>query len=108
MRVLLDECVPRKLRGEFPGHDVKTVPEMRWAGVKNGALLRNAAQFFDVLITVDQRMDRQQDIAGLDLALIVLLAPRTEIDLLRPLAPMARAVLEEIRAGEARYISMEA
>ena len=38
MRVLLDECLPRKLKRELQGHHVSTVPEMGWAGVKNGAL----------------------------------------------------------------------
>ncbi len=42
MRVLLDECVPRKLKHELKGHEVSTVPEMGWAGVKNGALLELA------------------------------------------------------------------
>ena len=40
MRILLDECVPRRLRRELPGHDVHTVPEMGWAGKKNGELLQ--------------------------------------------------------------------
>ena len=40
MRVLLDECVPRALRRDIPGHEVKTVAEAGWAGVKNGELLR--------------------------------------------------------------------
>ena len=39
MRVLLDECVPRALRGELHGHEVKTVAEAGFAGVKNGKLL---------------------------------------------------------------------
>jgi len=38
-RVLLDECVPRKLRRELPGHDVRTVVEMGRDGTKNGALV---------------------------------------------------------------------
>lgn len=38
MRVLLDECVPRGLCAELPGHEVTTVAEAGWAGVKNGAL----------------------------------------------------------------------
>ena len=54
MRVLLDECVPRALRNDIPGHEVKTVAEVGWAGVKNGELLRRAAAAFDVLITVDR------------------------------------------------------
>ena len=47
MRVLLDECVPRKIRSELPSHNVQTVAEMGWGGTKNGALLRRAASEFD-------------------------------------------------------------
>lgn len=39
MRVLLDECVPRKLRRELSGHEVLTVTEQGWSGIKNGKLL---------------------------------------------------------------------
>ena len=60
MRVLLDECVPRALRNDLPGHEVKTVAELGWAGVRNGELLRRAAAAFDVLITVDRNLEYQQ------------------------------------------------
>jgi hypothetical protein len=43
MRVLLDECVPRALRADIPGHEVKTVAEAGWADVKNNELLQLAA-----------------------------------------------------------------
>ena len=57
MRVLLDECVPRRLRRELTGHDVRTVPEMGWAGKKNGELIRSmTGQGFKVLITVDRNL----------------------------------------------------
>jgi hypothetical protein len=36
MRLLLDECVPRRFRQELPGYDVHTVAEMGWSGKKNG------------------------------------------------------------------------
>ena len=54
MRLLLDECVPKRLRRELSGYDVQTVREAGWAGLKNGALLRAADGSFDALITVDQ------------------------------------------------------
>ena len=60
MRVLLDECVPRALRDDIRGHEVQTVAEAGWAGVKNGELLRLAAAAFDVLITVDRNLEYQQ------------------------------------------------
>ena len=71
MRVLLDECVPRALRNDIPGHEVKTVAEVGWAGFKNGDLLRLAAAEFDVLITVDRNLEYQQIFEGLSLAVIV-------------------------------------
>ena len=47
MRVLLDECLPKRLKQSLIGHDVQTVPEAGWAGKKNGDLIRLAAGKFD-------------------------------------------------------------
>jgi hypothetical protein len=84
VRVLLDECVPRKLRRDLPGHDTRTVAEMGWSGTKNGPLLRRAAREFDVFVTVDQGIEYQRNLAGVDLAVIVMVAPSNDIDDLRP------------------------
>ena len=59
MRVLLDECLPRRLRAELSGHHVSTVPEMGWAGVQNGELLRLAAPTFDAFPMVDSAKYQQ-------------------------------------------------
>jgi len=85
MRVLLDECVPRTLREQLPGHEVKTVAESGWTGVKNGELLRLAAQRFDVLLTVDRNLEYQQNFVGAALAVIVIHAPSNDVATLRPL-----------------------
>ena len=100
MRVLLDECVPRRLRSELPGHDVKTVAEMRWAGTKNGALLRRAASEFDVLLTVDQGIPYQQNIEGLSLALVIIKAPSNDIKDLRLKMSEVLRVLATIQPGQ--------
>ena len=100
MRVLLDECVPRKLRNELPGHDVKTVAEMKWAGTKNGALLQRAASEFDALITVDQGIPYQQNLAGMTLALVIIQAPNNDIKDLRPKLPEVLRVLSTIHPGQ--------
>ena len=39
MRVLLDEQLPRQLAPLLTGHDVRTVQQQSWAGLKNGQLL---------------------------------------------------------------------
>jgi predicted nuclease of predicted toxin-antitoxin system len=74
MKLLLDECVPKRLRNDFPGHEVSTIEEVGLKGLKNGELLRAAAEQFDALITVDRRMPTQQNLAQFNLALIVLIA----------------------------------
>tara|TARA_R110002020_G_scaffold1998_2_gene9189 strand:+ start:64777 stop:64920 length:144 start_codon:yes stop_codon:yes gene_type:complete len=41
MRLLLDENLPRKLKYRFSeAHEILTVPEMGWSGIKNGDLLK--------------------------------------------------------------------
>ena len=71
MRILLDENVPRPLRGILPGHDVRTAPEMGWAGHTNGQLLDEAEKAgFDAIITSDQNFVSQQNLTGRNIAVI--------------------------------------
>jgi len=58
--VLLDECVDWRLAREIAGHDVKSARQMRWTAIKNGELLALAAKEFDVFVTVDQNLAREQ------------------------------------------------
>ena len=75
MKLLLDECVPKRLRNDFRHHDVRTLSDVGLCGLKNGELLREAvSQDFEVLITVDQNIQFQQNLSKFDLALIVLIS----------------------------------
>ncbi len=56
MKVLLVECLDRRLAKDLIGFEVKTVPQMGWAGVKNGNLMSLAEEEFDVFITVDRNL----------------------------------------------------
>jgi len=51
MKLLLDECVTRRVKPDFVGHDVFTVDDAGFKGLKNGDLLRAAASRFDAIIT---------------------------------------------------------
>ena len=104
MRVLLDECVPRALRNELPDHEVKTVAEAGWAGVKNGALLQVAAKEFDLLLTVDRNLEYQQDFSGVSIAVIVIHAQSNDIDLLRPLMPAVLAAMSTAKPGVVAHV----
>ncbi len=65
MRVLLDECLPRRLGGLLVGHEVATVPQAGWAGLANGRLLARIAGNNEAFVTVDQNLPAQQDAARL-------------------------------------------
>lgn len=101
MRILLDECVPRPLRRHFPGHDVRTIREMGWAGKKNGELLTlMAADGFEVLLTVDQNIRYQQNLVAAGVAMVVLVAATNRLAALLPLVSSALAALAVIKPGD--------
>ena len=100
MKVLLDECVTRKLKRDFQGHEVYTVEEAGLKGLKNGALLRSASGQYDVLVTVDQNLQYQQNIKHLDLAVLVLAGRRNSYEALYPLMNQALDALKQIKSGE--------
>jgi hypothetical protein len=62
MKVLLEECIPRKLKGAFSEHDCVTAAEAGLAGKKNGVLLSLAESAgFDVFLTLDKGIQFQQN-----------------------------------------------
>jgi hypothetical protein len=54
--LILDECIDRRLAKKFIGYQIKTLPQMGWAGTKNGKLLGLIEKEFDVFITVDRNL----------------------------------------------------
>jgi hypothetical protein len=62
VRLLLDESLPRPFAGLLTGHEVRTVTQMGWTSLSNGALLRQAAAEFDALLTADQNIEFQQNL----------------------------------------------
>jgi predicted nuclease of predicted toxin-antitoxin system len=105
MKILLDECIDCRLARELVDHEIKTVPQMGWAGIKDGQLLVLAAAEFDVFITVDRNLSFQQNIPQFDIAVIVLEAPSNRLADLKPLVPKILVVLEEAVKGQATAVS---
>ena len=106
MRVLLDECVDRRLAGDILGHDVRTVPEAGWAALKNGELLARAEHEFEAFVTVDRKLPFQQDLSRFSLAVIVLRAPSNRVTDLRGLVPQLLAALPLAKRGEVTWVGI--
>ena len=105
MRVLIDECLPKKLKRELPGHQVMTVQERGWSSKKNGELLRLLQGEFDVFLTADQNLTYQQNLSNTSVAVIVLVAQNNRIEALRPIMPKVQEVLKTIQPGDVVHVS---
>jgi len=102
MKLLLDECLPRKMKFLFSGsgHPCETVREAGFGGKENGELLSLAEGKFDVLITVDKNLKHQQNITNRRIAILVVRAASNDIDDIRPHLPEMPTALQSLRAGQ--------
>jgi predicted nuclease of predicted toxin-antitoxin system len=105
LRVLLDESVPSDLKGLLVGHDVTTVQEHRWASKKNGELLALASAEFDVLVTADQGLPHQQNLAKFDIAVVVLVALSNRIDAYEAFIERIREAVASTPPGTAQRVT---
>ena len=105
MKILLDENLDWRLRRDLRGHTVESVPLIGWAGLKNGALLARAEARFEVLITMDGSLPRQQNLAKYKIAVIALQAPSNRLADTRPLMPKVLRLLPKVRPGAVTVIS---
>ena len=105
-RVLLDENVDRQLKPLFdPDLDVLTVRERGWDGLKNGSLLRAAAEEFDVFVTMDRNLPYQQNLRVLDLAVVVVRSVSNAFVDVAPLMPKVNAAVRVAEPGAATVVA---
>jgi hypothetical protein len=71
VRILFDQGTPAPLRRYLEAHEVKTAAEMGWSRLTNGQLLDAAEETFDLLITTDQQLREQQNLAARKLAIVL-------------------------------------
>jgi hypothetical protein len=106
LRVLVDESLPRQIAVELTGHDVATVRDQGWLGLRNGVLLRAArAAGFDVLLTADTAIRYQQNLPAIGIAAVVVIRVRNRMVDLRPLIPRILDTLEGISPGQLVEVS---
>jgi predicted nuclease of predicted toxin-antitoxin system len=100
VRILLDECLPKRLKRDLVGHWARTVPEMGWASKTNGELLTLAEADFEVFLTVDRNLSFQQDVSRFKVAVVVLVAKGNRYQDLQPLIEKLLAVLVDVAPGK--------
>jgi predicted nuclease of predicted toxin-antitoxin system len=102
MKLLLDECVPRRFKSSLTTgeHECVTVPEAGFAGRKNGELLALAEGSFDVFITLDQGFRYQQNLTRRKIAILLIHTKSNRLADLLPWAEACRKAISIIQPGQ--------
>ena len=97
MRLLLDENLPKRLKEDFPDHEVYTVADKQWTGKRNGELLKLMLENdFAALLTFDKNLQHQQNFEKFPITVFVLTASNNIYDLLKPLATLINSKLSSL------------
>lgn len=98
MKLLLDENLPKRLKSDFPLHEVFTIRDKEWNGITNGELLRlMLSEDFNALLTFDKNLQHQQNFSKYPVTVFVFTAFNNTYSLLSPLTVKINAILN---AGE--------
>ena len=101
MKILLDECIPRKLKSALPDYECHTVPDAGLAGQKNGILLSLAeAAGFDLFFTMDKGLQYQQNLEGRSIAILIVRAKSNRLQDLLPHLEACRSIMKSIQPGQ--------
>jgi hypothetical protein len=99
VKLLLDHCLPRRLKQSFADHDVATAAEMGWETLRNGKLLTAAASAgFEAMVTIDKNLKHQQNLSTLPLAVVVILAPTNRFGDIVRFVPEVESALQSLQA----------
>ena len=100
MKILLDECVTKKLKRHLESFEVRSVVEMGWSGYRNGRLLSAAVEAqFEILLSIDKNIVYQQNMTRYDIALVVFDTRRSKVDILAKFVPEFKSRILEFSKG---------
>lgn len=98
MKLLLDENLPKRLKEDFPDHEIFTIRDMGWNGVKDSQLLALLKEHgFHALLTFDKNMRYQQNFKAYPVTVFVLSARINSYAELTKLSPLVKAYLKKSR-----------
>ncbi|HVO96490.1 MAG TPA: hypothetical protein VMT15_00400 [Bryobacteraceae bacterium] len=93
-----------RLKLALAGHAVKTVPETGWRSSKDGPLLRFAEKNFDVFVTIDQKMEREQDLRQFAIGFVVARVKSNRLEDFALILSDMRAVIAKVRPGQVIHL----
>lgn len=108
MRVLLDENLNWRLVRYFDADfQVTTMDRQRWKGKQNGELLEQAAETFDVLVTMDKGFEYQQNISKYAIGVIIIFAKSNKLQDIQPAMLEVNQVLRDVQPGQVIHVNAD-
>jgi len=98
-KVLIDECLPRRLIRDLHAFQATTVPQRGWAEKKDRELLDLASAEFDVFVTIDSNLTFQQNLSLVSLGVVVLHVKSSRYESLQPLVPALVSAIDQVSPG---------
>ena len=106
MKILLDECVTKHLKPHLINHQVSTVRELGWSGVKNGELMALSVENgFDILLTIDKNLQHQQNLEKYPITIVILNSFTSKVEELLEFLPELESQLSTYKKHTAYLIS---
>ncbi len=107
MKILLDECVTKHLKPKLNSHEVYTVREMQWSGIKNGKLMGLCVENgFDILLTIDKNLQYQQDLYKYSLSIVIFNSSSSNISALQIFLPVFEEKLASFEKHKAYLLEI--
>lgn len=106
MRVLIDECVDPRVKLLFGNLEAATVHERGWDALEDGPLLTAAQHEFDVLVTIDGGIEHQQNLAKVQIGVVVVHVPKNQLAHYRVLQAELLSAVERVRPGQVIHVRM--
>lgn len=106
MKIFLDECVTKHLKPLLTGHEVLTVGEAGWSGIKNGALMAFCVEhLLDILLIIDKNLQYQQNIYKYPLTIVVLNSFTSKIEELKEFLPSFQSATKNFEKHKAYLLN---
>jgi hypothetical protein len=105
MRILLDECVTKRLKKHLEEFEVCTVGELELSGIKNGKLMRYCVENdFDILLTIDKNLMYQQNLDKYAVTIVVLNSLTSKLEELITFLPSFKLQVDKLLKYQAYLI----
>jgi len=105
MKILLDECVTKRLKKHLEEFEVFTVKELGLSGIKNGKLMTYCVEnSFDILLTIDKSLMFQQSLDKYSVAIVVLNSLTSKIEELVTFLPSFKLQVDRLQKHQAYII----